>query len=92
MHKFKKTLLGFFFVFHVNHMALVYFFNKPRVSRRITKWLLLFLGYEFTKVYKPSITHAVDDVLFKLLDSSEPLGVSDQTKDTSLFSVEPIWM
>ncbi len=84
MHKFKKTLLGFFFVFHVNHMALVYFFNKPRVSRRITKWLLLFLGYEFT--------HAVDDVLFKLLDSSEPLGVSDQTKDTSLFSIEPIWM
>jgi hypothetical protein len=65
-------------------MALVYFFNKPRVSRRITKWLLLFLGYEFT--------HAVDDVLFKLLDSSEPLGVSDQTKDTSLFSIEPIWM
>jgi len=62
------------------------------VSRRITRWLLLFLGYEFTKVYKPSRTHVVDDVLFRLPDSLKPLGVSNQIINASLFFVEPIWM
>jgi hypothetical protein len=55
-------------------MALVYLVNKPQLSGRITRWLLLFLEYEFTVVYKPGRTHVVD-VLSRLLDSSEPLGV-----------------
>ncbi len=62
------------------------------MPRRIAKWLLLFLDYEFTIVYKPSITHVVIDVLSRLPDSSEPLGVPNQTIDASLLSVEPIWM
>ncbi len=43
-HKFKRYLLGNKFVFYVDHMALVYLVNKPQVSRRIIRWLLLFLG------------------------------------------------
>jgi hypothetical protein len=34
----------------------------------------------------------VVDVLSRLLDSSKPLGVLNQTMDASLFSIEPIWM
>jgi hypothetical protein len=30
-----------------DHMAFVYLVNKPHVSTRITKWLLLFLEYDF---------------------------------------------
>jgi len=59
LHKFKHYLLGNKFVFYVDHMALVYLVNKPHVSRRTTKWLLLFLEYDFTIVYKPSKTHVV---------------------------------
>ncbi len=70
----------------------MYLVNKPQVSRRITRWLLLLLEYEFTIVYKPSKTHVVVDVLSRLLDNSEPLGVPYQTMDASLFFVEPIWM
>jgi hypothetical protein len=33
------------------------------------------LEYEFIAVYKPGRTHVVVDVLSKLLESSEPLGV-----------------
>jgi hypothetical protein len=73
-------------------MALVYIINRPHVSRKIAKWLLLFLECEFTIVYKPNRTHVVADVLFKLLNSLEPLGVPDQIVDASLFSIEPIWM
>jgi hypothetical protein len=45
------------------------------MSGRIVRWLLLFLEYEFIVVYKPGRTHVVVDVLSKLLDSLEPLGV-----------------
>jgi hypothetical protein len=47
------------------------------VSKRIGKWLLLFLEYEFTIIYKLGKTHVVDDVSSKFIDSSKPLGVLD---------------
>jgi hypothetical protein len=72
-------------------MALVYLVNKPQVLGRITRWLL-FLEYVFTIVYKPGKTHAIANALSRLLDSSKPLGVSDQSVDVSLFFVELIWI
>jgi hypothetical protein len=59
LHKFKHYLLGNKFVFYVDHMALVYLINKPQVSWKITKWLLLFLEYDFIVVYKLGKTHVV---------------------------------
>ncbi len=47
-------------------MALVYLINKPHVSGCIARWLLLFLEYEFTVVYKLGYTHVVVDVLSRL--------------------------
>ncbi len=67
LHKFKKKILENKFVLYVNHVALVYLVNKPHVSRRITRWLLLFLEYEFTIVYKPGRTHVIVDALSRLL-------------------------
>jgi len=92
LHKIKHFLLGNKFVFYVDYMALVHLVNKPHVSRRIARWLLLFLEYEFMVVYTPSRTHVIVDVLSRLPNSSEPLGVLDQTMDASLFFIEPIWM
>jgi len=92
LHNFNHFLLGKNIYIYVNHMALVYLVNKPKVSWRITRWLLLFLEYEFTIVYEPCRTHVVVDVLFKLVNSLKPLGVSDQNMDSSLFFVEVIWM
>jgi hypothetical protein len=46
--------------------------NKPQVSRRIVKWSLLILKYVN---YKPNKIHAVADVLFRLPDVIEPLGI-----------------
>jgi hypothetical protein len=67
LHKFRHYLLGNKFVFYVDHMALVYLVNKPHVSRIITRWLLLFLEYDFTVVYKPCKTHVVTNALSRLL-------------------------
>ncbi len=62
------------------------------MSRRIVRWLLLFLEYEFTIIYKPNRTDVVASVLSKLLDNSKPSGVLDQIVDASFFFVEPMWM
>jgi hypothetical protein len=62
------------------------------VSRRIAKWLSLFLEYEFIVVYKLGETHVAVDASSRLPNSSKPLGVLDQIVDASLFSVEPMWM
>jgi hypothetical protein len=59
LQKFRHYLVGNKFVFYVDHMALVYLVNKPHVSERSTRWLLLFLEYEFTVMYKPSKIHVI---------------------------------
>jgi hypothetical protein len=73
-------------------MALVYLVNKPHVSGRITRWLLLFLEYDFIVMYKPCKTHVIVDALSRLLDIIEATGVPDQTTVVSLFYIEPEWL
>jgi len=85
LHKFRHYLLGNKFVFYVDHMALVYLVNKPQVSGRIARWLLLFLEHDFTVVYKLSKTHVVAHALSKLPDVVEPISVHDQTINVSFF-------
>jgi len=66
LHKFRHYLLGNKFTFYVDHMALVYLVNKPQVFGRLTKWLLLFLEYDFKIVYKPGKSHIMVDALNRL--------------------------
>jgi hypothetical protein len=77
LHKFIHYLLGNKFVFYVDHMALVYSVDKPQVSRKIARWLLLFLEYDFIAVYKPCKTHVVADALSRLPHITEPTCVVD---------------
>ncbi len=78
LHKFRHDyLLGNKFVFYVDHMALVYLVNKPHVLGRTTKWLLLFLKYDFTVVCKPNKTHVVANGLSRLPYIIKPIGMCD---------------
>jgi hypothetical protein len=86
--KFKHDLLGNKFVFNVYHVALVYLVNKPKVSTRIVRWLLLFLEYYFIIVYKPNKTHVIIDALSRLPNITKPTYVHDQTIDASLFYIK----
>jgi hypothetical protein len=92
LHKFRHYLLGNKPIFYVNHMALFYLVNKPKVSRRVARWLLLILEYDFIVVYKPCRTHVVIDVLSRLPNTIEPTRMPYQTIDASLFYTKPQWM
>jgi hypothetical protein len=70
-------------------MALIYLVNKPHVFERITRWLLLFLKYDFIVEYKPNRTHVVTNALSKLPNIIEPTGVHDQTTYANLFYTKP---
>jgi hypothetical protein len=50
-------------------MALVYFVNKPHDLGKITRWIILFMEYDFIIVYKPSKIHVDVDVLFIMPDT-----------------------
>jgi hypothetical protein len=71
LHKLRHYLLGNKFVFYVDHMPLVYLVNKPKVLRKITRWLLLFLEHDFIVVYNPSNNNVVANALCKLHDVIE---------------------
>jgi hypothetical protein len=66
-------------------MVLVYLVNKPQVSSKLTRWLLLFLEYDFKIVYKPGRLHLMVNALSRLPNHTKPIGVCDQTCDAHLF-------
>jgi len=66
--------------------------NKPQVLGIIVKWLLLFLEYDFTIVYKLNRTHVITDALLRLLNSTKPTSVPNQTIDANLFYTRPEWL
>jgi hypothetical protein len=92
LQKFKHYLLGNKFVFYMDHMALVYLVNKPQASGKITKWLLLFLKYNFTVMYKPCITHVIANALSRLLGITQPTCVPNQTTNENLFYTKLKWL
>jgi hypothetical protein len=67
-------------------MALVYLVNKPQVLNKITRWLLLFLEYEFKIVYKHGKSHLMIYALRRLTNQAYLVGVPNQTIDAHLFT------
>jgi hypothetical protein len=78
LHKFNHYLLGNKFVFYVDHMALSH----------IAKWLLLFVEYEFTIVYKLGCIHVMADMLSRLPNIIKLTNVPNQTTNVILFHLQ----
>ena len=92
VNKFCHYLLGNKFIFYVDHFALQYLVNKPQVSGRLARWLLLFLEFEFKVIYKPGKIHGVTDVLSRNEGAEPATGIPDQTTDAQLLSMQPDWI
>jgi hypothetical protein len=78
LHKFNHYLLGNKFVFYVDHMA----------SSHIARWLLLFVEYEFTIVYKLRCTHVMVNTLSRIPNIIELTNVPNQTTNVILFHLQ----
>ncbi len=89
LHKFRHYLLGNQFVLYVDHMALSYFVKKPQLLGQIARWLLLFLKYDFSMVYKPRHSHPMAAILLQLPNVTKNLGIFEKTIDASLLIFQP---
>jgi hypothetical protein len=85
--KFRHYLLANHFVFYVDHQALIYLVNRPVVSERIARWMLLLQEYDFEVAYKPGRSHVMADHLSRIESGEDPSEVQDQFPDASLFMV-----
>ncbi len=92
LHKFKHYLLSNKFTFFVNHMVLMYLVNKPQVSGKIARWLLLFLEYDFKILYKQGRSHLMANALNRLPNQIEHVGIPIQTYDVHLLTLQPKWL
>ena len=88
MGKFRHYLLENHFVFYVDHQALLYLVNRPVVSGRIARWMLLLQEYNFEVVYKPGRSHVMVDHLSRIESGEDSSGVQDQFPYASLFMVQ----
>ena len=77
----------------MDHQALLYLVNKPCSTRRIVRWFLILLDFDFTVVVKKGITHQRIDHLSWLTHGEPPIGVDDDLLDAYLFNIEmvPKW-
>jgi hypothetical protein len=85
--KYRHYLLMNPMVFYVDHMAIKFLVNKPNLSGRLARWVLLLSKFDYTVEYKPGKTQLQADHLSRL---SEDLGhskIDDELPDAQLFAV-----
>ena len=61
--KFRHYLLDYRVVFHTDHNSLKYLVNKPDLSGRIARWILLLQEFNYEVVVKPGKANSNADYL-----------------------------
>ena len=90
VQKYRHYLLGYKFTFHVDHDALKYMVNKPQLSGRIARWVLLLQEFDFTVTVRPGKRHANADFLSRLSEDVNPESINDSFPDAHIFHVDVI--
>ena len=80
-------------VFFVDHMALRYLVNKPDLSGRLARWILLLTEFDYSVQYKPGKMHLLADHLSRLSEEVGTEEIDDEFPDGRLFTVQrvPLW-
>ena len=80
-------------IFFVDHMALRYLVNKPDLSGRLARWILLLTEFDYTIQYKPGKMNLQADHLSRLSTKTGTEEMDDEFPDGRLFAVQkvPLW-
>jgi hypothetical protein len=89
--KFRHYLLGNRFTFFVDHQVLLYLVNKPIITSRITRWLLLLQEFDFKVIFKLGRVHFLLDQLSIINHGELTIGLEDQLHDAQLFNRKFDW-
>ncbi|KAL3679659.1 hypothetical protein R1sor_022615 [Riccia sorocarpa] len=85
--KFRSYLLGYPFVFHVDHSALQYLVKKADLSGRIARWVLLLQEFDYTIQVRKGTSHANADFLSRLSTEEQVQEIADDFPDEQLFQL-----
>lgn len=89
INKFRHYLLDNKFVSYVDHMELIHLVNKTQVLGYIAQWLLLFLQFNFTIVYKLGKSPGIADALFQNAAAKPALRIPDVTTNAHFITIQP---
>ena len=91
--KFRHYLICNPVVFFVDHMAIKYLVNKPELSGRLARWILLLEEFDYTVEYKLGCMHLQADHLSRLSKDMRTTPIYDSLIDDNLFVVTatPDW-
>jgi hypothetical protein len=79
--KYRHYLLMNPVVFFVDHMALRYLVNKPELSGRLARWVLLLSEFDYMVQYKPGKMHLQADHLSRLSSDVSKEDMDDEFTD-----------
>ena len=77
-------------IFFVDHMALRYLVNKPDLSGRLARWILLLTEFDYTVQYKLGKMHLQADHLSRLSEEVGTEEIDDEFPDGRLFTVQSV--
>ena len=80
-------------VFFVDHMAIRYLVNKPKLSGQLARWVLLLTEFDYTLQYKPGKKHLQADHLSRIFTELSSTNIDDEFPDARLFAIRnvPSW-
>jgi hypothetical protein len=88
LNKFRHYVTGYHIFFHTDHSAIRYLMNKPTVTGRLARWLLLLQEFDITIVDKLGKSNVVADYLSRLHFADEdPTPIEDTFPDEHLFHI-----
>ena len=86
--KFRYYLLGYKTFFHTDHSALTQLVNKPDLSGRIARWILLLQEFDHEVIVRKGKAHTNADFLSRLRGEKQEESVEDSFPDEQLFHIE----
>ena len=90
VQKFRHYLLGNKVIFHVDHDTLKYMINKPQLSGRIARWVLILQEFDFRVKVRRGKNHANADHLSRLNEELGDEHVDVAFSNAQLFFVDII--
>lgn len=65
LNKFRHYIIGYKIYVHTDHTTIRYLMNKPSITGRLARWLLLMQEFDITVVDKPGKSNVVADYYYR---------------------------
>ncbi|XP_057860869.1 uncharacterized protein LOC131069461 [Cryptomeria japonica] len=86
-NKFHYYITGYKVFVHTDHSAIQFLMNKPVVTSRVIRWILLLQEFDITILDKPGHGNLVADFQSMLQQQDVPVLVDDTFPDENLFAI-----